>query len=150
MPVEAAFPSEATKFGKDWKLSLPAKILKALGWVTKKDEALDLVIELFKPGHLKIFLAIAKETDIKEEARLLRVEEPLSDYAIQRLQVLSDRFRSISLVPSDGRIRLSEPILLFLGIDPSTADNSWVFLQAGQTCIDVMSIEERNKRLREI
>ena len=132
------------QLGEDFKLTLPAKLVRAAGW-EMKTEITSLVANLVADCSIRFHLpgdAIPRINSIREE---LRASESDAEYLVEALQVIDDRYQSLTFNLKDGRIRLTIPMLLHLGIEPRS--QPYVFLQARQSTIDLMSLETRKKRL---
>jgi hypothetical protein len=133
----------------DQKLTIPVEILRGIGWVDSKREAVDLVADLDEPGHLTLYLRNQVVNKINSLARDLE-RSGMTEEAIASLQVLHDRYQATRMDGHGHRLRFTEHILIHMGIDPVAQPGlgPWFFLQGKLDCVEVMTLDHRNRRSR--
>lgn len=132
------------------RFKVPKAILEALGW-TGTNAPTRLLAEIVDTGRLRLWEAAKvmpfleeTETDLREAA----VENPDLGSAEQHasLRALHDRYRTVTLRPSDGRIQL--PSVLSAIVDLKSKSPS-LYVELGENCVEVFSPHARIKRLRQ-
>jgi len=131
--------NEVMQLGDDERLQCPAELRRVVTWMEKRARR-TLIAELVDPGYVRLRPEEHVLPSI-EAVRTLLAEE--SD-AITKLGVLADRYRKV-VQQLDFRVRLTEPVLLFLEIQPG--EQPFLLLQASAMVLEVMSLRYRNSLL---
>jgi hypothetical protein len=144
IPLLERFPCLAMQVESDSRVGLPADVLKAAGWI--EGATLNLVAALLDPGLALLRLASDVKPQLDElMAGIGKGSNAFTEPEVKQLQLLGDAYQSIRFTRRDGRIRLTEELLLHLGHDPN--ERPWLFIQAGLSEVLVMSRDFRTKRL---
>lgn len=126
------------------RFKIPKSMLEGLSWQGSEAPRL-LMAEIVAEGHLRLWDAMEIATHLDQlEAELLE-ESGEPSIENEAIRVLHDRFRQVSLRPSDGRVQLSEA--LHLVVEP-TLSTCFLYVELGRGYIDVLSAMARMARLK--
>lgn len=144
-----SYASNVKQLLSDRKLTLPTEIVRSVGWLEGTRPTIDLIADLDEPGRFTLYQMETVLHLIKALAKEIRSEEVTPEVPA-RLQVLQDRYHIARIDRPGFRLRLTEHILVHMGVDPSASPDPqpWFLIQGRSDCVDVMTIEYRNTRLR--
>jgi len=123
------------------RLKAPKVILEALGWTGEAAPTV-LIAEIVELGHLRFW---SRE---RVAGLLLEIESDLHGPSFEEAQDLRahrDRYREVTLRPSDGRIQLSEALHAI--VEPAL-EPCLLYAELGEGFIDLFSQRGRLSRLR--
>lgn len=124
------------------RLKAPKAILEALGWAGAAAPSV-LVIEIIQIGQLRLWDQRQVSSRLQEfESDLLESD---SREAREELRAHRDRYREVTLRPSDGRIQLSEALHAI--VEP-TLQPCLLYAELGEDFIELFSSRGRLSRLR--
>lgn len=125
------------------RLHVPRALLRLVTWFDGQRNT-DIIAELRSPGCVRLL----NQEKVQEKIESLRIaiasrihDDP---EALDALFALEDRYRSLTLY-ADGRARLTEAVLLHLGITPG--EFPYLMIQVAPEFIDIMSLMARSERL---
>lgn len=142
-PAEKTLRSAVKQLLSDQKVTVPADICEAVGWPSGRKGSLSLIADLDEPGHLILLLAEVARPLIRALADQLEADDTAESVDAQ--QVVSDRYQPLNIDAKGHRVRLTEHVLIHLGVAPGA--NPWLFITARGDRVEVMTTEYRNKRL---
>lgn len=147
--TEARAASATMQLKKGGRLSIPAGVLKMVGW-QDPPEVLKLTAELVTPGYVRLYKRDAVETSLEAKRTKLAKKAAAGDSeALRKLKFFVDRYRPLSL-QKENRVWLTESVIIFLGGKPK--DLPYFFIQAADTKeeIEIMSIAMRDELMEEL
>jgi len=127
----------------DQKLTLPAEIIEAVRWGMTKEGTIRVLADLDEPQHLVLSLYERTGPLITELAAQLEAEGDAPE-TTDALQSLADRYLPLSLEAKGHRVRLTERVLLHLGVEPGTIP--WFAISARHDLVEIMTLDYRNRR----
>lgn len=135
------FAGDVVELGDDHRVQCPADVRRLVPWITQRTSA-GVCAELFAEEHIRVWPL----DELAERLSTLRAALEGSIDADIKGAVLADRYREISK-QADGRLRLTEAVLLYLGIRPG--DKPYVYVQGSDQspAVDIMSLTRRNALL---
>lgn len=133
------------------RFRVPRAILEALHWEAPNGPT-QLVAEIVEVGRLRLWDKMAIDPRLAELEREIREGEmededrrrsPADHY--EALRAFQDRYRDLSLRPSDGRVQL--PAILH-SIVEANQEPTHLYVELGVKCMEVFSPQARIERLR--
>jgi hypothetical protein len=147
-PSKESFGSIAT-LDLRRRFKIPKPILEELGWLGS-DPPTELVAEIVDDGHLRIWSARQIGPALESiERELIGISNENSAFSIEQgnasLRAFHDRYRAVSLRPSDARVQL--PVTLHAIVEPELKA-ALLYVELGSNCVEVFSHNARITRLR--
>lgn len=144
-PTTLANPvaSEVIRLSEGNRLQIPRPILKLLSWFDGQSTH-GIIAERRELGCIRLHLQQRIEPKIQTLRKAIEAHVADNPGFINALFALEDRYRCLTLY-HDGRVRLTEAVLLHLDIVPG--DFPFVLVQATTEYIDVLSQRLRSERL---
>lgn len=142
-PEAGSLCSAVKQLLSDQKLTIPAELVHNVGWSTPREGTIKVIADLDQAGHLILALYDSVAGRISQRAKGI-AEEGVNHEGTDALQVLGDRYQPLSMEAKGHRIRLTEHVLLHLGVSPGTMP--WFFLCGRYDRVEIMTIEYRNRR----
>lgn len=132
------------------RLRVPRAILAALHWEAPNGPT-QLVAEIVEVGRLRLWdkrTIDSRLADLEREIREGGTEDedrPSAADHYEALRAFQDRYRELSLRPSDGRVQL--PAALH-SIVEANQEPTHLYVELGVKCLEVFSRQARIERLR--
>ncbi len=140
LPRADAFPSSIVQLGNELRVLWPAELRAVAPWISD-DAAKNVVVELHDVQWLRLWPESAVEERLRTVAMAID-GNPAAE------AVFYDRFRVV-VKQKDGRIRLTNDLVIFLGVEPGVAANLFARASRGSAAIELMSLDRRAKLLSE-
>ncbi|MBL6751413.1 MAG: hypothetical protein ISP90_12870 [Nevskia sp.] len=127
-------------------MTLPRKILRALGWVEGATRVTELYADLVEEGRIRLRLA----ADVQARLDVLRVQlggnGAEHDEVRDRIAALYDRHRRLAFDPKAGRVQLTDAVTTFLPAELETT----LYAEPQGAAIDLLTLARRARRLKEL
>lgn len=142
-PKDRTGPPNDVRAIKGGRVFVPINVLKALTWGTTARGA--RVMADLAGVESVVIRPVERVKPRIERLREDILSEPTSEAQLQALAVLADRYRELSLY-DEQRLQLTDAVLSHLGL--RTDDGDQVFVQALGDALEIMSLAQRETRLR--
>ena len=150
--TELRLPRYVTGFGSletdKNRFILISQIRQAAGWDKPESEE-RILVEHVSQGHLRIHRYSKIAAELADQEKQIQDRYPNARDREVAFQILRDRFQEGRYLPKDNhRVELREESLhSFLGAGEDWPKSIKIFLQLGETAIDVMTLGSRAARL---
>ena len=132
------------------RFRVPRALLAALDWEAPKGPT-QLVAEVVETGRLRLWDKGAVDSRLVELEREIRDMEkededrrPSAD-RYEALRAFHDRYRELTLRPSDGRVQLPEILHSIIDVKQ---ESTHLYVELGIRCLEVFSLHARIERFR--
>lgn len=131
------------------RFRVPRAILEALHWETPNGPDL-LIAELVDAGRLRLWekALVSSRLNAMEKDLLADAGDEDDAFLAENLEAyraFQDRYRELTLRPSDGRVQL--PAILHSILEPNQLPTP-LYVELGWKCLEVLSPQARIERLR--
>lgn len=135
---EPLFAGDVVQLGDDQRLGCPVDVRRLVKWLTKGNPG-PIYAELCEREHVRLWPRELIEKSLTERRKALLAV----DQSEEKLRALADRYREVGL-QADARVRLTEAVMLHLGIMPG--QQPYLYMQGSDRlpAIDVMSLAHRD------
>lgn len=138
-----SFAGDVSRLGDDQRLQCPKAIRDMIPWLVD-GRAHTAYAELVAEGWIRVW----KRDSVSTRLETLRMELQEDSEAEVKLAVFTDRYREITK-QTDGRLRLPEAVLLFLGITPG--ERPYLYVQGNDRAdaVTIMNLARRRALLEQ-
>ena len=139
----SVFKNAVTRLDIENRITFPTSVWRNLEWFDGTN-TIKVMADLIEAGRIRIH----HYQDVKMGVDALRAKLAAGagsdEEKAEALSVLEDRYREISLY-KEGRVRLTEAMLVFLGVIPP--DRLFVFVQSSPRHLEILSLSFREARI---
>jgi len=130
------------------RFGLPLEILRSAGWANASEDE-SLMAEVITLGHIRLHRRSSAEA-IRQKEDERAAQEFTDERALETFrQALADRFHDIKFSRTDNkRVVLRPELVLAIVGDACREERVRLFVQAGNSTVDVMTNAIRMSRLR--
>lgn len=145
-----ATPAGVVLLDQRRRFRVPRALLVALGWAAPEGPT-QLIAEVVEAGRLRLWdkgIIDSRLVELEREIREMGGEDedgrPSAD-RYEALRAFRDRYRDLTLRPSDGRVQLPE---ILHSIIDAKQESGHLYVELGIQCLEVFSPQARIERFR--
>lgn len=133
-----ASAGDVAQLGNDQRLLCPAEVRRVAKWLARGEPG-HVYAELVEAEHIRLWPVEAVSSRLEKLKAGLQEQTDSEEV----LRALADRYRMVAR-HEDARVRLTEAVLLYLGVTPG--ERPYLYVQGSNRSagIDVMSLRQRD------